>query len=173
MKNWLSNLWSRIWRIGIKKFIQYHLYMILFMVIIWFVWTGVMYVLSVFNFFSCWDGICEWFKTIISYSKYIIICILALFYLLSNLLLAKRFQDCWICGIRALILWVLTILITILNVLFVDIDSILSSLPRVLEVLLAIFLSVLSLMPLLYLIVLIVMCLKKWDKSKNKYGNIV
>ena len=172
MKNWLSKLWSKIWRIGIKKFIQYHLYMILFIIIIWLIGTGVMYALSASNFFLCWDGVCEWFETIISYSRYITIGILIMFFLLSNLLLAKRFQDCWICGIRAFILWILIILVAIFNLLPFDVDSFLNSLPRVLEVLLAILLSVLSLTSLLYPIILIVMCFKKWDKSKNKYGNV-
>lgn len=172
MKNWLSNLWSKIWRIGIKKFMQYHLYMILFIVIIWLIWIGVMYALSAFNFFLCWDGVCEWLETIISFSRYATICILILFYLLSNFLLAKRFQDCWICGIWAFILWISIILVAIFNLLPFDVDSFLNSLPRVLEVILAILLSVLSLIPILYPIVLIIMCFKKWDKGENKYGNV-
>ena len=33
--------------------------------------------------------------------------IILFLYLISNFFLAKRFQDCWTCGIRAFILWLI------------------------------------------------------------------
>ena len=153
MKNWLDNLWIKIWRMWRKKFFLKHLYMLLLLIILLIIVSWL--------FVSCWSGINLLSCTSMVFMVWLLgnlYIILIPLYLLSNFYLAKRFQDCWICGIRAFVLWILILILSGV------INSYLNSL---------VLYSLLNLLYLLYPIILIVMCFIKWDTGSNKYGDAV
>ena len=160
MKDFWQNLWIKIWRMWRKQFFLNHLYMILWIIVFSFLfWWAI--------FLICWDGNdsfgCKIIERLVEDGW--LVFIMFFLYLLSNLFLAKRFQDCWICGVWAFILWLLfpTIVLIILSQLisYNKIDFIYSS---------TLFFSILL---YIYPIVLIIMCFEKWDAGPNKYGNPV
>ena len=154
MNNLLSDLWTEIWRMGKREFSS-NLLCILWFTVIW-------YILFVFMFMAAADGPSDsWVMKILDLfsSGWI------LSYFISVIFLAKRFQDCWICGVRAFLLWIVFLIILI-------------CLPKILlfyfwgdEYFNRIYSFIIGLY--LHTIVLIVMCFKKWDEGPNKYGDAV
>ena len=150
MKEFLQNLWLKIWRMWRKKFFLRHLYMLLLLIILLITISWL--------FVSWWTN----------YNPYSFIYMIVLFwntsiilipflYLLSNFYLAKRFQDCWICWVRVFVFWIIFILWMIFPLwkrfsIFIWLNDIFSY---------------------TYLILIIIMCLIKWDAGPNKYGNPV
>ena len=149
MKNWLSNLWIKIWRMWRIQFFFRHFCIVVVAPIVFSSWI----------FLICWDGNDSIWCKIITWLVENIHIVLMLLYLLSNFYLAKRFQDCWICGIRAFALWIMfpIILSFIFIILFKYIWT------KILELAWRLFYP--------YLIAVIVMCFVKWDSGPNKYGD--
>lgn len=158
MKKLLSLLCLKIWRIWRKEFFLKHLHIALYTI----VWLCIFFMAT---FLICWDGndsfACKWILRFLDYSLIII----PILYIISIFYLAKRFQDCWICGVRAFIICLIfpIILVIVLSQLYSNnwVDLLYLS---------NLFYPILL---CLYLIVFIIMCFVKWNPGPNKYGNPV
>ncbi len=126
MGNSSSKLWSLIWRIPRSEYI-------LLQFVIFFIWY-ISYCILGF----------------ISWGKWQAEPILIIPYFLSCIILAKRFQDCWVC-------WKWVLFLSVLTIICVTFES------YILYILWFLLLC-------LYVIILIVMCFVKWDNCKNEYG---